>query len=175
MAPGVTSTLQRLLGAPTASTAATSNLANTRSNSSVEGPLFQLKRPTVPVVSNVNALPVCQPLFRGFVPQQLTFRFWLQQTDPKVISSLLVEQAVQPVQWRDSLRYCVNSAGITEFVEIGPAPVLAGFVRQCDFNAAAAAPAASDAHAATRSRPPITASTLHNAESIVKFINTYKD
>jgi len=73
---------------------------------------MQLKKPIVPLISNVNAQPV---------------------EDPQEIKSLLVEQVVKPVRWLQSIQYCLEN-GITQFVELGPGKILSSLIRQIDPN-----------------------------------------
>ena len=51
----------------------------------------------------------------------------------KVIKSLLVEQIVSRVRWRESVNYMINE-GISEFIEIGPGKVLSGLVKKINKN-----------------------------------------
>ena len=66
---------------------------------------IQIKNPEVPVVSNVEALPV---------------------KDADHIRKLLVQQVSSPVRWEDSIRYMIQQ-GIEVFIEVGPGRVLNGF------------------------------------------------
>lgn len=73
-----------------------------------------LRRPSIPVVSNVDAQP---------------------HDDPDEIRGLLVRQVIQPVRWEDSMRYLL-AQGCDEFYEIGPGRVLRGLLRRIDRGAA---------------------------------------
>jgi [acyl-carrier-protein] S-malonyltransferase len=66
--------------------------------------------PSVPVVSNVTALPVQQA------------EAW---------AGLLQQQIVSPVQWEDSVNTMIEY-GVDTFVEIGPGSVLAGLIKKID-------------------------------------------
>lgn len=68
----------------------------------------ELKPPTIPVWSNVDAHP---------------------HTDPEEIRRLLVRQVLQPVRWEESMRNLL-AAGIERFYEIGPGRVLAGLLKR---------------------------------------------
>jgi [acyl-carrier-protein] S-malonyltransferase len=70
----------------------------------------ELSRPTIPVVSNVDAAP---------------------HDDPEEIRSLLVRQVVSPVLWEDSVRYLM-AEGYDQFYEIGPGRVLKGLLKRID-------------------------------------------
>lgn len=67
-------------------------------------------RPTIPVVSNVDALP---------------------HDDPDEIRELLLKQLVSPVRWEDSLRYLL-AQGYDQFYEVGPGRVLRGLLKRVD-------------------------------------------
>ncbi len=69
-----------------------------------------MKRPKLPVVSNVDALP---------------------HEDPDEIRSLLVRQIIGPVLWEDSIRYLLGQ-GVDSFFEVGPGKVLQGLMRRID-------------------------------------------
>jgi [acyl-carrier-protein] S-malonyltransferase len=69
-----------------------------------------LKRPRLPVVSNVDAQP---------------------HDDPDQIRRLLVEQLIRPVRWEDSLRWLL-AQGIERFYEVGPGRVLKGLLKRID-------------------------------------------
>lgn len=66
--------------------------------------------PAFPVVSNVSAEPV---------------------TDPVTARRLLEEQLTSPVRWSDSVRK-MRSGGATRFLELGPGSVLTGLLRRID-------------------------------------------
>ncbi len=68
----------------------------------------ELKAPTVPVWSNVDAKP---------------------HTDPGEIRALLVKQILSPVRWEDTLRGLFAESA-DRFYEIGPGRVLAGTVKR---------------------------------------------
>jgi [acyl-carrier-protein] S-malonyltransferase len=74
----------------------------------------ELKRPRIPVVSNVDARP---------------------HDDPETIRRLLVEQVMSPVRWEDSMRWLLEE-GFDAFHEIGPGRVLRGLLRRIDRKAA---------------------------------------
>ncbi|OHB77919.1 MAG: [acyl-carrier-protein] S-malonyltransferase [Planctomycetes bacterium RBG_16_64_10] len=67
-----------------------------------------LKRPTVPVVSNVDARP---------------------HVDPNEIRRLLTRQVVCPVLWEGSMRWLID-LGFTRFFEIGPGRVLRSLLKR---------------------------------------------
>jgi [acyl-carrier-protein] S-malonyltransferase len=68
----------------------------------------EIKRPRIPVWSNVDAQP---------------------HTDPAEIRQLLVKQVVQPVLWETTMRNLLAS-GVEHFFEIGPGRVLAGLLKR---------------------------------------------
>lgn len=70
----------------------------------------EFRRPRVPVVSNVDAVP---------------------HDDPAEIRDLLIRQVVSPVRWEDSLRYML-AQGCDEFYEVGPGRVLRGLLKRID-------------------------------------------
>lgn len=70
----------------------------------------QLRRPRIPVVSNVDARP---------------------HEDPEEIRQLLIRQVLHPVLWEDSMRYLI-SQGFTQFYEVGPGRVLRGLLKRID-------------------------------------------
>lgn len=70
----------------------------------------EFRRPRVPVVSNVDAVP---------------------HDDPAEIRELLIRQVVSPVRWEDSLRYML-AQGCDEFYEVGPGRVLRGLLKRID-------------------------------------------
>jgi len=69
-----------------------------------------VRTPTVPVVSNVDAAP---------------------NSDAGRIKDLLVRQVTSPVRWEESVRRMVE-AGVRKFVELGPGNVLAGLIKRID-------------------------------------------
>ncbi|MBC7351259.1 MAG: ACP S-malonyltransferase [Thermogutta sp.] len=71
-----------------------------------------LRRPRIPVISNVDARP---------------------HEDPEEIRALLIRQVVQPVLWEDSMRYLL-AEGFDTFYEVGPGRVLRGLLRRIDRN-----------------------------------------
>ncbi len=68
----------------------------------------ELKSPSVPVVSNVDAQT---------------------HTDPTELRSLLVKQVENPVLWEKSVRAMLD-AGVDQFYEIGPGKVLKGLLKR---------------------------------------------
>jgi [acyl-carrier-protein] S-malonyltransferase len=68
-----------------------------------------LKKPRIPVVSNVDARP---------------------HDDPNEIRELLIQQVCSPVRWEDALRYLLEEQKITQFYEIGPGRVLTGLLKR---------------------------------------------
>lgn len=73
-----------------------------------------LRKPRIPVVSNVDARP---------------------HDDPEEIRQLLPRQIVSPVRWEDSMRWLLDQ-GFDRFYEIGPGRVLRGLLRRIDRKAA---------------------------------------
>jgi [acyl-carrier-protein] S-malonyltransferase len=69
-----------------------------------------MKRPRIPVVSNVDARP---------------------HDDPEEIRALLARQVVSPVRWEDSIRYLLGQ-GFDTFYEVGPGRVLQGLMKRID-------------------------------------------
>lgn len=67
-----------------------------------------VRRPRVPVVSNVTAQPV---------------------EDPQEIHRLLIAQVASPVRWDESVAAMVQ-AGVATFVEVGPGTSLSGLIRK---------------------------------------------
>ncbi len=66
--------------------------------------------PTVPVISNVTALPYGRP---------------------NEINSRLVEQVTSSVLWEQSMRVLL-AQGFTRFIELGPGTALSGFMKRID-------------------------------------------
>jgi [acyl-carrier-protein] S-malonyltransferase len=71
----------------------------------------QLKKPRIPVVSNVDARP---------------------HDNPAEIRELLIKQVCSPVLWEDSLRYMLTTLEIKQFYELGPGRVLTGLLKRID-------------------------------------------
>lgn len=69
---------------------------------------LEVKKPSVPVVANVNAEPV---------------------SEPSQIKVLLVDQITMPVLWQQSMERMYKD-GVRTFAEIGPGKVLQGFVKR---------------------------------------------
>jgi [acyl-carrier-protein] S-malonyltransferase len=69
-----------------------------------------LRKPAIPVVSNVDARP---------------------HDDPEEIRRLLIRQVVSPVRWEDSMRYLLEQ-GCDQFYEVGPGRVLRGLLKRID-------------------------------------------
>jgi len=69
-----------------------------------------MRRPKIPVVSNVDAQP---------------------HDDPEEIRQLLIRQVLHPVRWEDSMRYLLGE-GFDEFYEVGPGRVLRGLLRRIE-------------------------------------------
>lgn len=74
---------------------------------------IEIKKPTIPVISNVDAKP---------------------HSDPETIKKLLATQVTSPVQWETSLEN-VLGAGFERAVELGPGKVTAGILRRVDKSA----------------------------------------
>jgi [acyl-carrier-protein] S-malonyltransferase len=68
---------------------------------------------TVPVISNVNALPYGRP---------------------ESMSQRLVDQVTSSVLWEQSMRVLLGQ-GFTRFIELGPGAALSGFMKRIDKNA----------------------------------------
>lgn len=71
---------------------------------------IKITRPLIPFVSNVTAK---------------------EESDPKVIKTLLAKQIISRVRWREMVLY-MASRGINKFVEIGPNKVLSNLVKRID-------------------------------------------
>ena len=69
-----------------------------------------LRKPRIPVVSNVDAQP---------------------HDDPAEIRDLLIHQVVSPVRWEDSMRWLLAN-GCDRFYEVGPGRVLRGLLKRID-------------------------------------------
>jgi len=74
----------------------------------------EIKKPRIPVISNVDAKP---------------------HTDPAVIKELLAKQVTSPVLWEDSMQSML-SHGFERAVELGPGKVTAGVLKRTDKSAA---------------------------------------
>ncbi|TEU14451.1 MAG: ACP S-malonyltransferase [Anaerolineales bacterium] len=70
----------------------------------------EFRKPTVPVVANVSAVPL---------------------ESIEAIREELVQQLTSPVRWVESVRYMIGQ-GVAEFVEIGPKDVLTKLMRRID-------------------------------------------
>jgi [acyl-carrier-protein] S-malonyltransferase len=68
-----------------------------------------MRRPRIPVVSNVDARP---------------------HDDPDEIRELLIQQVCSQVRWEDSMRYLLDEQGIMQFYELGPGRVLCGLLKR---------------------------------------------
>ena len=71
---------------------------------------LNLAAPTVPVISNVSALP---------------------HGTPTGMSGRLVEQVCASVRWEESMRVLL-AQGFTRFIELGPGAALSGFMKRID-------------------------------------------
>ncbi len=71
---------------------------------------IQISAPSLPVISNVTALP---------------------QGTPDGIRGRLVEQVTAPVLWEQSMRVLLGQ-GFSRFVELGPGTALSGFMKRID-------------------------------------------
>jgi len=69
---------------------------------------IEVKRPSIPVVANVNAEPV---------------------SDPSQIKKLLTDQITMPVLWHQSSERMYRE-GVRSFVEMGPGKVLQGLLKR---------------------------------------------
>ncbi len=70
----------------------------------------QVKAPSAPVVTNVEAAP---------------------NGDPSRIHPLLVEQVTAPVRWIECVR-ALKAEGVTRIVELGPGKVLSGLIKRIE-------------------------------------------
>jgi [acyl-carrier-protein] S-malonyltransferase len=68
-----------------------------------------IRKPRVPVVTNVSASPV---------------------SDPDIIRAQLVEQVTGRVRWRESVLWMAGEGGITHFAEAGAGKVLSGMLKR---------------------------------------------
>jgi [acyl-carrier-protein] S-malonyltransferase len=73
----------------------------------------ELRPLSIPVVSNVDALP---------------------HDDPAEVRGLLLKQLVCPVLWEDSMRNMIGPHGVTRFYELGAGRVLRGLLKRIDRN-----------------------------------------
>ncbi len=71
------------------------------------------KKPNLEIISNVTASP---------------------ENDPIKIKQLLIKQIYSSVKWRESILK-ISSAGVSNFIEIGPGKVLSGMVKRTIKNA----------------------------------------
>lgn len=71
---------------------------------------LQFNQGSIPVVSNLDALP---------------------STDPAQIRGKLEKQIISPVLWVDAIHY-MKAQGVTRFVEFGPQKVLSGMIKNID-------------------------------------------
>jgi len=85
-------------------------MASAQSKLAAELAKIQFSAPTVPVISNVDALPYGRP---------------------DGISRRLVEQVTSPVRWEQSMRVLL-AQGFTRFIELGPGTALSGFMKRID-------------------------------------------
>jgi len=69
---------------------------------------LEVRKPSVPVVANVNAQPI---------------------SDPSQIKKLLIDQITMPVLWHQSMERMYKE-GVRSFVEIGPGRVLQGLLKR---------------------------------------------
>jgi len=69
-----------------------------------------LRSPSMPVISNVTALP---------------------HGGPEEIRQALTAQVISPVRFEESIRYLL-AQGFTRFIELGPGTALSGFVKRVD-------------------------------------------
>merc|ERR1711871_555131 len=70
----------------------------------------EIKKPTIPVISNVDAKP---------------------HSDPAVIKEILSKQVTSPVQW-ETIMKDMTSNGFEQGYELGPGKVLAGIMKRVD-------------------------------------------
>ena len=68
----------------------------------------KFKKPSIPVIGNVTALPL---------------------TTPEEVKTELQNQLTSPVQWQRTIEYMVKQ-GVTTFIEIGPGKVLTGLIKR---------------------------------------------
>ncbi|CAE7564514.1 fabD [Symbiodinium natans] len=75
-----------------------------------------LKKPRIPVVSNVDAKP---------------------HSDPEMIKAILAKQVTAPVQWETQMKDLAGSGSFERGFECGPGKVIAGIMKRIDKSAAA--------------------------------------
>jgi [acyl-carrier-protein] S-malonyltransferase len=88
-------------------------MAGAQPKLAVELAKINISATTVPVISNVSALP---------------------HGRPDAIGKRLVEQVTSPVLWEQSMRVLLGQ-GFTRFIELGPGTALSGFMQRIDKNA----------------------------------------
>jgi len=71
---------------------------------------IEIKKPRIPVISNVDAKP---------------------HSDPEVIKKVLATQVTSPVQWEKTMQIVLNG-GFEEGFELGPGKVVAGIMKRTD-------------------------------------------
>ena len=93
---------------------------------SVSAPFHcSLMRPASEGLKKVLAAVTIQPFSVGVVTNvEATLN-----VDSNRVKSLLVEQAVRPVRWEESVRY-LEALGCERVVEIGPGKVLSGLIKR---------------------------------------------
>jgi [acyl-carrier-protein] S-malonyltransferase len=92
---------------------------------------IKISPPTVPVISNVTALPYDCSV--GAARQPSAHR--ADATSPVLeVSARLVEQVTASVLWENSMRYLL-AEGFTRFIELGPGTALSGFMKRIDRSA----------------------------------------
>jgi len=67
----------------------------------------EIQHPSVPVISNIDALPA---------------------GSPDAIRKALADQVTGSVRWTSTIEYLIDHLGITRFLELGPGGVIAGLV-----------------------------------------------
>ena len=55
--------------------------------------------------------------------------FIAPENDPNNIKNLLIKQIYSTVKWRESI-IKISSAGVSNFIEVGPGKVLSGMVKR---------------------------------------------
>ncbi|KAL8143508.1 hypothetical protein V2J09_016540 [Rumex salicifolius] len=73
----------------------------------------EIRRPRIPVISNVDAQP---------------------HSDPDTIKKILARQVTSPVQWETTLKTLFNK-GLKKSYELGPGKVIAGIIKRIDKSA----------------------------------------